>query len=86
MGTATSVVVANMIGAGIFTTTGLMLGKVGNPWVVLACWLGGGAIALAGALCYAELATMMPQAGGEYAYLREIYRSEERRVGKECRL
>ncbi|HWQ03330.1 MAG TPA: amino acid permease [Candidatus Nitrosotenuis sp.] len=73
LGTATSVVIANMIGAGIFTTTGIMLGEVKSGGLVLLCWLLGGFIALAGALCYAELATMMPRAGGEYAYLREIY-------------
>ncbi len=73
LGTATSVVVANMIGTGIFTTTGLMLTEVRSGWLVLLAWAAGGAIALAGALSYAELATMMPRAGGEYAYLREIY-------------
>jgi APA family basic amino acid/polyamine antiporter len=72
-GTATLVVVANTIGAGIFTTTGLMLAELASPALVLACWLLGGLIALAGALCYAELATRMPRAGAEYVYLREIY-------------
>jgi len=62
-----------MIGAGIFTTTGLILAGIGSGWVVMLCWLLGGVIALCGALCYAELATMMPRAGGEYVYLREIY-------------
>ncbi|MBI1749226.1 MAG: amino acid permease [Acidobacteria bacterium] len=71
--TATSVVVANMIGTGIFTTTGLMLGHTESGWLVLLAWLLGGLVALAGALSYAELATMMPHAGGEYVYLREIY-------------
>ncbi len=71
--TATSIVVANMIGTGIFTTTGLMLARVESAGLVLACWLAGGLVALAGALCYAELAAMMPQAGAEYVYLREIY-------------
>jgi APA family basic amino acid/polyamine antiporter len=73
LGTATVVVIANMIGTGIFTTTGIMLMQgVGANWV-LACWLLGGLVALAGALCYAELAVAMPRAGGEYVYLREIY-------------
>ncbi len=71
--TATSVVVANMIGTGIFTTTGLMLAHTESGWLVLVAWLVGGLVALAGALSYAELATMMPHAGGEYVYLREIY-------------
>jgi APA family basic amino acid/polyamine antiporter len=73
LGTATSVVIANMIGAGIFTTTGLLLGELKSSGLVLVAWFLGGLIALAGALSYAELATMMPRAGGEYAYLREIY-------------
>ena len=73
VGTATIVVVANMIGAGIFTTTGLMLARLESGWLVLLCWLVGGAVALCGALSYAELSAMMPRAGGEYVYLREIY-------------
>ena len=71
--TASSFVVTSMLGAGIFTTTGLMLGRLGSESLVLLCWIIGGAIALAGALSYAELATMMPQSGAEYIYLREIY-------------
>ncbi len=71
--TATSLIVASMIGTGIFSTTGLMLARVESAWFVLLCWLLGGVIALSGALSYAELATMMPQAGGEYVYLRRCY-------------
>ncbi len=73
VGTATGVVIASMVGAGIFTTTGIMLLGVPTPALVLLCWLVAGVIALCGALSYAELAAMMPQAGGEYVYLREIY-------------
>ena len=73
LATAITVIVANMIGTGIFTTTGLMLAKLESGWMVLLCWLLGGLVALAGALSYAELATMMPHAGAEYVYLREIY-------------
>ncbi len=73
VGTATIVVVANMIGTGIFTTTGLMLARLESGWLVLLCWLVGGAVALCGALSYAELGAMMPRAGGEYVYLRDIY-------------
>jgi len=71
--TATAIVVANMIGTGIFTTSGIMAGNLPGPGWVLFCWLFGGLIALAGALCYAELATRMPHEGGEYLYLRELY-------------
>src|SRR3970040_331980 len=72
-GPAPPVVVANPTGTGIFTTTGLMLAELASPALVLACWLVGGLVALAGALSYAELSTRMPKAGAEYAYLREIY-------------
>ncbi|MCB0281511.1 MAG: amino acid permease [Calditrichaeota bacterium] len=70
---ATSIVVANMIGTGIFTTTGILAGYLpGNFWI-LACWFLGGLIALSGALCYSELATRMPHEGGEYIYLKNLY-------------
>lgn len=62
-----------MIGTGIFTTTGLMLASLQSGWLVMLCWLLGGLVALCGALSYAELAVAMPEAGAEYAYLREIY-------------
>jgi len=71
--TATAIVVANMIGSGIFTTSGIMAAQLpGSGWVI-CCWLLGGLIAISGALCYAELATRMPQAGGEYVYLKRLY-------------
>jgi len=75
LGTASacSFIVTSMVGAGIFTTSGLMLARLGSSWLVLLCWFLGGTVALAGALSYAELATMMPKAGAEYVYLREIY-------------
>ncbi len=71
--TATAIVVANMIGTGIFTTSGIIAGQLPGPAWVLFCWLFGGLIAIAGALSYAELATRMPHEGGEYVYLRELY-------------
>ena len=71
--TASALVVANMIGAGIFTTSGMIVGELPDPIWVLLCWILGGAIATAGALSYAELATRMPREGGEYLYLRELY-------------
>lgn len=70
---ATAIVVANMIGAGIFTTSGLMAAHLPGPGWVLLCWLFGGLIAISGALCYAELSTRMPVAGGEYIYLKRLY-------------
>ena len=71
--TATFIVVANMIGAGIFTTSGLMAAQLPGPGWILLCWLFGGLIAMAGALSYAELATRMPLEGGEYIYLKQLY-------------
>lgn len=71
--TATSIVVANMIGTGIFTTSGLMAANLPGPAWILLCWLLGGLIAMTGAICYSELATRMPDEGGEYLYLKRLY-------------
>jgi APA family basic amino acid/polyamine antiporter len=70
---ATSVNIANMIGTGVFLKTRVMTCNVGTPGLVLAVWVVAGLLAFAGAVTYAELATMMPQAGGEYVYIREAY-------------
>ena len=70
---ATNIVVANMIGAGIFTTTGLLMTGLNNPLLMLALWLVGGIIALCGALSYGELGAAMPGAGGEYLFLSRLY-------------
>jgi len=71
--TATVLVVANMIGTGIFTTSGFIMQELGHPMVLLLCWLIGGIFALCGALSYGELGAAFPQAGGEYVYLRESF-------------
>jgi basic amino acid/polyamine antiporter, APA family len=68
-----SIVVANIVGAGIFTTSGILAGLLPAARWVMACWFFGGVIAITGALCYSELATRMPQAGGEYVYLKRLY-------------
>jgi len=70
---ATNIVVANMIGAGIFTTSGLLMDQLGDARLLLVLWLAGGALALLGALCYGELGAALPRAGGEYAYLAELF-------------
>ena len=70
---ATALVIANMVGTGVFTTTGVLLPQLGSPAAVLAVWAVGGVIALAGAAVYAELGTMMPRAGGEYVYLTRAF-------------
>jgi APA family basic amino acid/polyamine antiporter len=69
----TAIVVANMIGAGIFGITGFLAGDLGKPSLVLGIWLAGALVALAGCLCYAELAINLPRSGGEYVYLREAW-------------
>jgi APA family basic amino acid/polyamine antiporter len=67
--TLVALVVANMIGAGVFTTSGFALADLGSPWRVLAAWLIGGLLALCGALSYGALARIVPESGGEYLYL-----------------
>jgi APA family basic amino acid/polyamine antiporter len=69
------VLVSNVVGTGIFTTTGFMARDLGHPVLILSIWLMGGLIALAGALSYSELGAALPVAGGEYVYLRRAYGS-----------
>ncbi len=69
----TNIVIANMIGAGIFTTSGLLMQDLRDPRVMLALWAVGGVIALCGALCYGELGAAIPHAGGEYAFLSRLF-------------
>jgi APA family basic amino acid/polyamine antiporter len=70
---ALALVVSSMVGTGVFTTTGLMLGELSSGWAVLAVWAVAGLLALAGAAVYAELGAMMPRAGGEYVYLTRAF-------------
>lgn len=71
--TAVFSVFASMIGSGIFGTSGLVLELVKSPIMTVGLWIFYGFTALAGALCYAELAAMMPHAGGEYVYIRNVF-------------
>jgi APA family basic amino acid/polyamine antiporter len=66
---AISLVVASMVGTGIFTTTGFLAARLPGPAWVFGAWLAGGVLALCGATVYAELGAMLPRAGGEYVYL-----------------
>jgi APA family basic amino acid/polyamine antiporter len=66
---ATALVVASMIGTGVFTTSGFALADLGSPWRVLLAWLVGGVVAACGALCYGALARRIPESGGEYLFL-----------------
>src|SRR5438045_3069491 len=70
---AASIVVGTVIGSGIFLVPKTMILAVGTPSLVFIVWIVGGFLSLAGALSYAELSAALPEAGGEYAYLREAY-------------
>jgi APA family basic amino acid/polyamine antiporter len=69
----TNIVIGDMIGAGIFTTSGLLLAQLHNPLLLLILWIVGGAIALSGALSYGELGAKFPEAGGDYAFLSRLF-------------
>jgi len=71
--TAGCVLVSNVVGSGIFTTTGFMARDLGHPGLILGLWLIGALIALAGALSYSELGAALPVTGGDYVYLRQAY-------------
>lgn len=70
---AAAIVVGTVIGSGIFLVPSTMIREVGSPHMLFAVWIFGGVLTLFGALSYAELAAAMPEAGGEYVYLREAY-------------
>ena len=71
--TATAIVIASMIGTGVFTTLGLQAQEIQTDFALLCLWGVGGLIAMTGALSYGELAAAMPRSGGEYQYLTNIY-------------
>src|SRR2546422_2763179 len=100
LGDGLAMVVGITIGSGIFRTPGIVAARLGRPGLTFVAWVLGGVIALLGALCFSELATRHPRAGGKYVYAREAFgrraafvvggiesvgRSEEGRVGKEGR-
>src|SRR5204863_5802139 len=70
---ATALVVSNMIGGGILTTTGYLAGDLGSVKLVLLIWGVGAICALAGAFCYSELGVNFPSSGGEYVYLTQAF-------------
>src|SRR6202171_913538 len=72
-GAAISIVIGTVIGSGIFLVPHDMIARVATPSMVFFIFVFGGLLSLAGALSYAELAAALPEAGGEYAYLREAY-------------
>jgi basic amino acid/polyamine antiporter, APA family len=71
--TATSIVVADMVGVGVFTSLGFQVKDITSGFSLLALWIVGGVVAMCGAICYAELALMFPRSSGEYNFLRRIY-------------
>jgi APA family basic amino acid/polyamine antiporter len=66
-------VVSQVVGVGIFLTPATMMRTLGSPWAALAMWVVIGTLSAAGALCFAELSTRFPRAGGSYIYLREAF-------------
>jgi APA family basic amino acid/polyamine antiporter len=71
--TAFCVLVSNIVGGGIFTTTGFMARDLGDPMLILLLWFVGALFALGGAMVYGELGAALPHTGGDYVYLREAY-------------
>ncbi|WP_276388890.1 APC family permease [Eudoraea chungangensis] len=69
---ATALVIANMIGTGVFTSLGFQLLDIQNTWSILILWLMGGAMALIGAFCYAEVGSNFEKSGGEYLFLSRL--------------
>jgi amino acid transporter len=72
LASATALVVASMIGTGVFTSSGFALADLGSPGRVLLAWIVGGLTAACGALCYGALARAIPESGGEYTYLARL--------------
>lgn len=70
---AVAVVVGSMIGSGIFLVSAQTARDVGSPGYLLLCWVLAGALTISAALCYSELASMFPHAGGQYVFLRRTY-------------
>lgn len=71
--TAACVLVSNIIGGGIFTTTGFIARDVGDPALILSLWVIGAIVALAGAMSFSELGAALPRVGGDYVYLRHAF-------------
>jgi len=71
--TACGIVIANIIGTGVFTSLGFQVADIQSGFPLLMLWIVGGIAALCGALCYGELSAALPRSGGEYHFLSEIY-------------
>src|SRR5262245_65462883 len=73
LGDATAIIVGLIVGAGIFGTPSIVAGAVQSPALFVGAWVAGGVFSVIGALCYAELATAFPSAGGEYHFIGRAY-------------
>src|SRR5260370_42196505 len=67
------IVMGGIVGSGIFRNPSVVAHQVHTPFLILGVWVVGGALAMSGAFIWAELATRLPDAGGQYAYLRDAY-------------
>lgn len=70
---ATAIVIASMVGTGVFTSVGFQIAGIPSGFPVMLLWIVGGIVSLCGALCYAELVAMMPRSGGEYHLVGQAY-------------
>jgi APA family basic amino acid/polyamine antiporter len=70
---ATLIIIGNVVGAGIFTTSGFLAGELPHPLYFIGIWIIGGLLTLCGALTYAEMAGMFPHSGGDYQFLKAAY-------------
>ncbi len=70
---AAAIVIANMVGTGVFSSLGFQLQSLHNTWTILSLWVIGAIFSLLGAFSYAELGTRLPKSGGEYHFLSKIY-------------
>jgi APA family basic amino acid/polyamine antiporter len=73
LGTCVALVMANMIGTGVFASLGFQVAALPSPFLIVVLWILGGLVALCGALSYAELAAALPRSGGEYNFLTQVY-------------
>ncbi len=71
--TSCGIVIANIIGTGVFTSLGFQVAEIHSGFVLVSLWIVGGIVALCGALCYGELSAALPRSGGEYHFLSAIY-------------
>ena len=71
--TATAVIIANMVGTGVFTSLGFQLADIQSVFAIMMLWIIGGVASLCGAATYAELGAALPRSGGEYNFLGRIY-------------